>query len=74
MKYLLVFSMIILAGCAADSHWARANTTFDDFNRDQAQCSAQAWSIPNAGAFQIAMVEYKCMQGKGYEKVETKKQ
>ena len=74
MKYLMVLLLALLTGCATPENWSRANTSFEDFKKDQAQCSAQGWSVANASAFQIAMVEYKCMQGKGYVKVPVEKQ
>jgi hypothetical protein len=74
MKYVIMLLLVLLTGCATPDVWSRANTSFQEFKKDEAQCSAQGWSIPNASAFQIAMVEYKCMQGKGYMKVPAEKQ
>jgi hypothetical protein len=58
---------LLAAGCAAtESVWIKPGATQQDFYQDRGQCQAQAFSIPNAPALQIAIVSNSCMQGKGW--------
>lgn len=56
-----------LAGCATtESVWVKPGSTQEMFHQESGQCRAQAFSVPNAPAMQIALVYGSCMQGKGW--------
>lgn len=59
---------LVLAACATakNSHWEKPGASNQEFNMDAGQCRAQAFSIPNAPATQIAIVYGSCMNGKGW--------
>lgn len=65
MVYLAV---LLLAGCAKEVFWDKPGASAEDFNRDIAQCRAQAFSIPGAmyNLNQVAIVQSSCLQGKGW--------
>jgi hypothetical protein len=49
--------------------WTKPAFSDQEFFQDRGQCQAQAFSVPNPGAFQVAAVFNACMNGKGYYKV-----
>ena len=52
-----------LAGCATTEQvWVGGS----NFDVDQGQCHAQAFSVPGAPAMQVALVYNSCMRGKGW--------
>jgi hypothetical protein len=60
---------LLVCGCAdmgSELVWVRQGATQNDFDRDMGYCRAQAWSVPNAGAAQLLVVQNGCMQGKGW--------
>lgn len=67
---LLAASAAILCACASGGElvWARSGATQQDFDQDMGQCTAQAWSVSNAGGAQLLMVQQSCMQGKGWHR------
>jgi hypothetical protein len=72
MKHSLIIFLVILSGCAAPEKWARSNTSIDEYSKDEADCNARMWSIPNGNALQMVMFELQCMRSKGYQKVPVK--
>jgi hypothetical protein len=74
MRIIIFGVLTLLAGCAANNNnwsWYKDGASGQDFNMDNGQCRAQAFSIPNASLFQIVLVQQNCMQGKGWEKREN---
>jgi hypothetical protein len=63
-----------LSACASQTvtYWEKQGASSQDFNVDQAQCNAQAFSIPNANYMQVAIVQNQCLRGKGWYLVERK--
>lgn len=52
-----------LVGCATTEQvWVGGS----NFDMDQGQCHAQAFSVPGASAMQVALVYNSCMRGKGW--------
>lgn len=66
--WISLAAVAVLAGCAepAPTVWVRPGATQHDFDVDIGKCRAQAWSVPNAGAAQLLIVQSSCMQGKGW--------
>lgn len=63
MKAFL-FAAVLLAGCATtEDVWVGGSGNFD---MDQGQCHAQAFSVPGAPLMQISLVYNACMRGKGW--------
>ncbi len=71
LSFLLV---CILAGCATQTEfiWVKPGSSSNDLSIDHGQCSAQAFSVPNAPLMQVAIVQNQCMRGKGWSLVERK--
>lgn len=70
MRSMLISAVAaaLLAGCASqETAWNKPGATQDQFNMDQGQCHAQAFSVPGASNMQIALVHNSCMRGKGYQ-------
>ena len=63
-------ALLLLAGCASEYVWVKPGSSQQDFYMDQGQCRAQAFSVPAAPAWQIAVIYNNCMQGKGWYKQE----
>ena len=66
---LLIFGVFV--GCANQNDkwaWFKAGSTQQDFNMDDGQCRAQAFSIVGAPMIQRVIVMQNCMIGKGWEK------
>jgi hypothetical protein len=64
--------LFAVGGCAVNeprvssSVWVKPGATAADFRIDHGQCTAQAFSIPNAPLIQVAIVQSQCMRGKGW--------
>jgi hypothetical protein len=70
-KVLLLAITAAFGGCAAMGHgwsWYKDGATQQDFEMDQGQCKAQAFSVPNASMLQVGLVIQNCMIGKGWVK------
>ena len=67
---------VMLYACASQpsTYWEKQGATSQDFYIDQAQCNAQAFSIPNANYIQVAIVQNQCLRGKGWYLVEKSSQ
>lgn len=65
-----LIACLLLAACSGPKVWVKDGGTQADFQLDAGQCKAQAFSIPNAPALQIAMAYNACMQGKGWSQHE----
>lgn len=64
MKTLLTIALCLsLSGCLS---YTRSTAT-GSLEIDDAQCRAQAGSIPGAAPLQIIMVRNACMEGKGWK-------
>jgi len=57
--------LILITGCA-NNVWVKKGASASEFNMDNAQCNAQAYSIPFASVYQQAIVQNECLQGKGW--------
>ena len=66
--------MFVLTGCATQAEliWVKPGSTTNDLNIDHGQCSAQAFSVPNAPLMQVVIVQHQCMLGKGWSREERK--
>jgi len=63
----LIIITLLLTGCAQQqNYWVRPGASNEDFEMDKGQCTAQAFSIPNATLMQIAIVQNQCLRGKGW--------
>jgi hypothetical protein len=69
-----IATVVFLTACASQTvtYWEKQGASSQDFNVDQAQCNAQAFSIPNSNYMQIAIVQNQCLRGKGWYLVERK--
>lgn len=57
----------MLLGCATQqNYWVKQGASNEEFEMDKGQCTAQAFSIPNATLMQIAIVQNQCLRGKGW--------
>lgn len=68
----LIISVGLTACATKQFHWEKPGSSNQEFNMDAGQCRAQAFSVPNAPAMQIAIVYSSCMNGKGWYSVEDK--
>jgi uncharacterized lipoprotein YmbA len=70
MRWMLLLAALVMTGCAGGAGervWVKTGATQADFDQDMGQCTAQAWSVPNAGAVQLLVVQQSCMRGKGWQ-------
>lgn len=65
-KNLLIVSLVLLGSGCAQQTWHKNNATSEDFEMDKGTCQAQAFSVPNAPAVQVALVYNSCMRGRGW--------
>lgn len=70
-RLIALCTALALIGCSTQPkwNWAKDGSTQQDFNMDNGQCRAQAFSVASGNMMQIALVHDGCMQGKGWYKV-----
>lgn len=68
---LAFLAAALLAGCATQpqSVWVKPGGSEAEFNRDNGQCKAQAFSVPGVSLMQALLVTRSCMEGKGWSEV-----
>lgn len=67
VKKTAMLCSTLLLGCATtQTVWVKPGATQNDFSMDHAQCSAQAFSVPNAPLMQVAIIQNQCLRGKGW--------
>jgi hypothetical protein len=65
MRYLIV---LVLAGCAPQAEWTRADSQPGDLKKDHAQCSEQHKSAVLAVGMARAAIDFeKCMNARGWQ-------
>lgn len=74
-RVAIVAIATILAGCATQPEytWLKPGGSADEWNRDNGQCRAQAFSVPGVSLMQAVLVYEGCMQGKGYDRVAVRR-
>ena len=66
VKPLILISLLLMGCAQQQNYWVKRGASGEDFEMDKGQCSAQAFSIPNATLMQIAIVQNQCLRGKGW--------
>ncbi len=70
-RFLSLTLIVLVAGCSTKQvGWERPGGSQRDFDMDNAECNARAFSAP-VNMFGFALIKNQCLQGKGWQLVET---
>lgn len=75
MKKMIFIAVLAMAGCATEpaKTWNKPGSTQTEFNMDQGNCRAQAFSVGYGATTPLAITQQRviifesCMYGKGWE-------
>jgi len=66
---LMVLLLVACAKPELQQQWYQGGATQADFEKNQGQCQAQAFSVASASLLQTVSVYNSCMRGKGWEQL-----